>query len=111
MQFSGKRILTRKNSYAKPYRVRGYIWLTSFGHCLTTFELFFESQAQEAFIASLDDEVKAVFSAEELPEMTKLRQDWNEYLKEMGKLESILPTLMQVIFFDAKTFVKADFRN
>ncbi|KAM7540925.1 hypothetical protein Aperf_G00000030957 [Anoplocephala perfoliata] len=51
--------------------------------------------AQEAFIESLGSEVKAIFGAKEPPEMTKVQQDWDEYLKEMGKFESILPTLMQ----------------
>lgn len=53
-------------------------------------------QAQEAFIASLDDEVRATFNGGDPAELTELHQNWDKYLKDMSKFEHILPNLIQV---------------
>ncbi|CDS40534.1 titin [Echinococcus multilocularis] len=51
--------------------------------------------AQEEVMEALNNDVKTVFNDETITDLSKVQQVWSNYVQELCKFESILPTLMQ----------------
>lgn len=64
--------------------------------CLIMDIVRFTCKAQEEAMEALDNDVKTIFNAEIPTDVSKVQQVWSNYVQELCKFESILPTLMQV---------------